>query len=237
METDDKWIMRGLPEDDPNCLHSAEELLEYVRKVGFLPLFRNEIHGFSAEEHVAPGHWWTDDEQLDPWCWRMTLARSGDVAYGKFFDGKACFVSKECFPLLACVRRDGYDFDSRADEGLAKPEDKRVMALLDGGIARDTAWLRRESGLNARFEGVITRLMRQTYALVSDFSQKINRLGQPYGWHVSVYSTPEALWGREFVTGAYRLGAAGALEAIMLKLSEVYPQALARTITEALGRG
>ena len=55
------------------------------------------------------------------------MARSGKVAYGKFFGKKACFVSKVWFPHFANWRRDGYDFDSRWEDELAPMRQKRIM--------------------------------------------------------------------------------------------------------------
>lgn len=45
---DGTWIMYGVSEDDPECLHTVDELIGYIEEVGFLPLFRNEIPGFSV---------------------------------------------------------------------------------------------------------------------------------------------------------------------------------------------
>ena len=117
MEWEEKWTMRGIEKDDPRCIASKEVLTDFIERTGFLPLFRNEIPGFSVEENVCTGDWWTDDEEKDPWIWRMSLAETGRFAYGKFFNGCAGFVSKEWFPYFACIRRNGYDFDDRADEG------------------------------------------------------------------------------------------------------------------------
>ena len=50
---DGTWIMYGVSEDDPECLHTVDELIEYIEEVGFLPLFRNEIPGFSVEERTT----------------------------------------------------------------------------------------------------------------------------------------------------------------------------------------
>ena len=44
--------------------------------------------------------------------WREIIARSGKVAYGKFFDKKAGFISVEWLPVFANYRRDGDDFDA-----------------------------------------------------------------------------------------------------------------------------
>ena len=41
------WIVCGVDWDDPECIHTVDEAIEYINKVGFLPLFRSEIPGFS----------------------------------------------------------------------------------------------------------------------------------------------------------------------------------------------
>ena len=38
-----EWIMKGCRRTDKDCLHSPDGLLELVMKIGFLPLFSNEI--------------------------------------------------------------------------------------------------------------------------------------------------------------------------------------------------
>lgn len=51
------------------------------------------------------------------WEWRAVLARTGKVAYGKFYKNKAGFVSKKCFPEFANYRRKGYNFDAAYEDG------------------------------------------------------------------------------------------------------------------------
>ena len=57
-------------------------------------------------------------------------ARSGKVAYGKFFNKKAGFISLEWFPWFANFRRDGYDFDARWEDGLAGYRNKKIMDIF-----------------------------------------------------------------------------------------------------------
>lgn len=90
--------MRGLDWDDPSRIQSWEELIDRIDEIGFLPLFKNEIDGFSAEENTSDLYWWSGNPEQDPWEWRELIARSGRVAYGKFFGKKAGFISKEWFP-------------------------------------------------------------------------------------------------------------------------------------------
>ena len=33
------WIMYGVSWDDPECLHTVDEAIEYINKVGFLPVY------------------------------------------------------------------------------------------------------------------------------------------------------------------------------------------------------
>lgn len=56
-----EWIMYGVEEDDPYCIHTPEQLLELINEIGFLPLFKNEIPGFSVEERTVPEHLWGYD--------------------------------------------------------------------------------------------------------------------------------------------------------------------------------
>ena len=53
-----KWIMYGVAWDDPECIHTIDEAIEYINEIGFLPLFRNDIPGFSLEERTVPEYWW-----------------------------------------------------------------------------------------------------------------------------------------------------------------------------------
>lgn len=157
-----EWIMRGPRWDDPGRIRSWQELIRWIDEVGFLPLFKNEIPGFSVEEHTSNLYWWSGDPEQDPWEWRQLIARSGQVAYGKFFGKKAGFVSRAWFPHFANWRRDGYDFDSRWDEGLASSRQKRIM---DQFSLRDELYsfeLKRLAGFGKEgeknFEGTITDL-------------------------------------------------------------------------------
>ena len=202
-----EWVMRGLRWDDPYRIRSWQELIRWIDEIGFLPLFRNEIDGFSAEEHTSDRYWWSGDPEQDPWEWRQFIARSGQVAYGKFFGKKAGFISKAWFPQFANWRRDGYDFDSRWDEGLVSLRKKHVMdqfALKDELYAFE---LKRLAGFGKggekNFEGTVTDLQMGGYLLIRDFRQRLNKKGQPYGWPISVYATPEALWGYEYIASAY----------------------------------
>jgi hypothetical protein len=49
-----EWIMHGMKWDNPDCIHSVDEAIKYINEFGFLPLFKNDIDGFSLEERTIP---------------------------------------------------------------------------------------------------------------------------------------------------------------------------------------
>lgn len=192
------------------CIHTIDKAIEYINDVGFLPLFRNEIPGFSLEEKTASEYWWSGDPERDPWVWREIIARSGDLAYGKFFGKKAGFISKEWLPYFVNYRRDGYDFDALWDDEKASLRQKKIMDLFIGEASESEIYsndLKQRAGFGKGgekgFEGVITGLQMQTYLCVRDFRQRKNKKGEYYGWPIAVYSTPEHIFGYETVTSAY----------------------------------
>ena len=191
-EINGQWIMHGIDWDDEGCLHDYKELEEFIEEVGFLPLFETSIPGFSVEEHTTASSWWTE-EDTDPWYWRPLASGHPDIAYGKFFNRNAGFISKDWFPAFANYRRNGYDYDALYDDGLASHKSKKIMdafGLDEESVGKSliSSELRELAGKD---ETTLTLLQMQTYLIISGFHQRKNRRGQEYGWHLSVYETPE----------------------------------------------
>ncbi len=247
---DGKWIMRGLSRNDPYRIRTWQELVNWVDEVGFLPYFSNGVEGFSAEEHVSPDYWWTGDRREDPWEWREIIASGHQVAYGKFFDKKAGFISLKWLPYFANYRRDGYDFDSRWEDGRAGRREKLVMDLLtgrdeDGEMTfPDDRILSTELKKKAVFgktgeknyPGTITNLQMQTYLVIADFHRRRNKRGEEYGMPVSVLLPPEAIWGYETVTAAYNEKPGESRHRIMDRIRSLYPLADETEIINLIGK-
>ena len=233
------WIMRGLSQDDPGCIPGWRALMGWIDQVGFLPLFQNEIEGFSVEEHTAARGWWSGDPEQDPWAWRELMARSGQVAYGKFFAKKAGFVSRAWFPHFANWRRDGYDFDSRWDDGRASARQKRIMDQFAVHEALYSFELKRLAGFGKEgernFEGTVTDLQMGGYLLIRDFRQRSNKRGQPYGWPIAVYTTPERLWGCDHISSAYSAEPARSRELVWEQVQKHFPAATEKNLRAVLG--
>ena len=223
-----EWIMRGVTAEDPLCLHTPEELIALIDEIGFLPLFRNEVPLFSVEERTPPADWWSDSDR-DPWRWRQILAESGRVAYGKFFDKKAGFLSLKWLPVFANWRRDGYDFDARWDDGKATRRQKKIMDLFSENDILFSFDVRQKAGFGKEgergFEGTLSDLQGQTYLVVGDFQRRLNKKGEPYGWAIARYTTPEARWGYEAVTAAYEEEPEASRARIFARAAERFPTA------------
>ncbi len=228
METlNGSWTVFGVEWDDPECLHTVQDAINYINKVGFLPLFKNDIPGFSLEERTVPGYWWCGDPKVDPWEWREIIAASGEVAYGKFFEKKAGFISKEWIPYFVNCRRDGYDFDALWDDEKASIKQKRIMDLFEIEEELYSNDLKQKAGFGKGgekgFDGVVTELQGQTYLCVKDFRQRKNKKGEFYGWPIAVYTKPENIWGYDYVTSRYGEAPEKTAKAIAEHIKEVYP--------------
>lgn len=138
-------------------------------------------------------------------------------------------ISRDWFPYSANYRRDGYDFDALWDDEKASMRQKKIMALL-AGENKDTELHSFEVKQNAgfgkggekNFEGTVADLEMRMYLCISDFRQRKNKRGENYGWSIAVYSTPEHLWGYDYVTSAYSDDNVTIKTAITLELLEKY---------------
>ena len=219
-------------------INSAEDIWNTVQETGFLPLFRNEIDGFSIED-LTPAHLWFSDTEDGPWEWKGPVIRMGDCFYGKFFAGKAGYVSREWFPHFANYRRDGYDFDALYDDGLASRKDKTVYdtivangSMLTGDLKKMCNYVK---GGNKGFDTVITRLQMETYVVVEDFVYATNRYGETYGWGIAKYSTPERLFGEDFFREAYRTKPSESREKVWEHLRTLFPGITEKQLQKILG--
>lgn len=208
------WVMYGVDWNDPECLHTVDEAIEYINKVGFLPLFKNEIPGFSLEECTVPEYWWCEDPKVDPWMW---------------------------LPVFANYRRDGYDFDALYEDGMAPRKHKMIMDnfiedKVDSEILSNQLKVMAGFGKYGEkgFDGVITTLMMQLYLCNCDFRKRKNKKGQEYGWNVAVYCAPEYLWGYDTVTVSYKEDSKVSWERVVEHMHEIYPIATDKQIRKVL---
>ena len=223
------WIMYGCAPNDPRRLRTVEELIDCADELGFLPLFKNGVPGFSVEERTLAADWWTEDYDRDPWYWRVSAAGSGKVAYGKFFDKKAGFISLRWLPIFANWRRDGYDFDARYDDGLATVRQKKIMDQFEKHEELFSFELKELAGFGKggekNFEGTVTGLQMQSYLVLKDFRCRKNKYAEDYGWQIAVLAPPEKIWGYDAVTAGYAEDPAASRGRVLEQVRQHFPTA------------
>ena len=181
-------------------IHSCPELMALIQQEGFLPLRDSGVRGYSAEDLVdddcryvvfPDGGW---DWPL--WKWKGPIVQEGNCVYGKFFAGKAGFVSREWWPDLCNWRRS--KFPPPVEGSI---EETILMTLAENGslITRELRTACGFTGPNMRskFDGYITRLQMVARIVTEDFVYPTDKHGREYGWGWSLLTTPEALYGRD----------------------------------------
>lgn len=216
---------------------SAEGLAALVEEIGILPFFRTEIEGFSIEELTPPELWFTGEE--GPWEWKGPVIRMAHCAYGKFLRGRAAYISSSLFPDFANYRRDGYDYDSRMDEGIARAREIPLMQALwkrNSLLTREWKACVCFSKEDRRaFEPSLTHLQMQCYVLTEDFEYAIDGKGNPYGWGLARYTTPERFFGEDFRAKAYSVQPSVSYERLFGRLRSLFPNASEAKIEKLLG--
>ena len=181
-------------------IHSCPELMDYIQEVGLLPLLDSGVRGFSAEELVdddcryvvfPDGGW---DWPL--WKWKGPIVAEGRCVYGKFFAGKAGFVSRDWWPDLYNYRSNKY---AVAAEGSV--EEAILLTLQEQG-SMITRELRAACGftgpkMRSRFDSYVTRLQMACRIVTEDFVYPIDKHGNEYGWGWSLLTTPQQLLGHD----------------------------------------
>ena len=181
-------------------IHSCPELMECIQQVGFLPLLDSGIQGYAAEGMMAEVCRFTqfDDGSWEwpLWQWKGSVVREGNCVYGKFFAGKAGFVSREWWPDLYNWRRSKNPVPKEG--GI---EDTILTILRENGsmITRELRAACNFTGKNMRskFDGYVSRLQMGTYIITEDFVYPVDKHGREYGFGWALLTTPEELLGHE----------------------------------------
>ena len=174
--------------------------MDAIQQLGFLPLLDSGIRGYSAEELVdddcryvmLPDGGW--DWPL--WKWKGPVVTDGHCVYGKFFAGKAGFVSQAWWPDLYNWRRSQHPVpEADSIEGII------LTTLLEHGsmIARDLRAACNLTGqkMRSKFDAIICRMQMGCLIVTEDFVYPTDKHGREYGFGWSLLTTPERLLGLE----------------------------------------
>lgn len=168
-----------------------------IEEVGFLPLFDCAVKGFSADALVAdecryvvyPDGGW----EWPLWKWKGPIVTEMPCVYGKLFCKKAGFVSREWWPDLMNMRRARYPYP---EEGTTE---RMILDTLRANGSLITRDLRSASGfdgpkMRSRFDAYVTKLEMGGYVVTEDFVYLRDKHNRPYGWGLSLLTTPEELY-------------------------------------------
>ena len=216
-------------------IHSCPELVERVRQVGFLPLLESGIPGYSAESLMAEECRYTqfDDGSWEwpLWNWKGSAVREGDCVYGKFFAGKAGFISREWWPDFCNWRRSRH---AAPEEGSIEEVILATLSEHGNMIARELRAACDFTGKNMRskFDAFVGRLQMGTYIVTEDFVYPVDKHGREYGFGWSLLTTPERLMGQEACL--CESTPEESYQRMARHLSQVLPYASERQITRML---
>lgn len=219
-------------------LHSAAELTEYIDKVGMLPLLSIEPGlGWSAEEAVdedcqyvvLPDGGW----EWPLWEWKGDIIRESGCAYGKFFCGKAAFISKRWWRDFCNYRRSTHPYPA---EGTIEEAIIETLRMNGSMTTRD---LRRACGftepkMRGKFDNFITRLQMGSYIVTEDFVYPEDKHGRRYGWGWALLTTPESLLGKEACQT--EISAEESRQRLAEQLKKAIPEASESTINRLLDK-
>ena len=220
------------------AIHSAAELSDLVKDVGFLPFFANSIPGFSVEESTPRKHWFSGEVE-GPWEWKGPVITTCKCAYGKLFRGKAGFVSKRWFPDFANYRRGGCEFHDNWARGLVSRQDKQLYDILNDHESLLSTELKYLCGFsrNGRkgFDGIMARLQAQSFVVIVDFEYRRDKRGLPYGWGVARYATADRHFGQAFSERIHANTPEKSQRNIVRYLSRFLPDATEEQIVSLIG--
>lgn len=214
-------------------VHNAQELTALVEELGFLPLFRCGVPGFSLQE-ATPSEYWFQEGVDGPWEWREQLAAQGRVIYAKLFEKKAGFVSQTWYPYFVNVRREGCDFDLAYQEGRVTLAEKRIFDALSANGPSLSSDLKRIAGEKG-FETALCNLQMRTYAVVRGFEYKRDLWGRPYGWGVGRYALAGQIFGEDMLLSACDEAPEQSRQRLIERVRALFPDAPARAVARLIG--
>lgn len=180
-------------------IHSCQELTDLIQRAGFLPLLESGIPGYSAEALMAEecrytvfpdGSW-----EWPLWSWKGPVVTEGNCVYGRFFAGKAGFISLEWWPDFYNWRRSQH----------AVPAEGSIEGAILDTLRENESMINRElrvacgftgPKMRGKFDSYVNKLQMACFIVTEDFVYPTDKHGHEYGFGWSLLTTPEHLLGK-----------------------------------------
>lgn len=219
-------------------IKTYDEMVEYINQIGFLPLSKNSI-GYISLEELTPAYSWHTGDEYDPWTWKDKVAFEKKAAYAKIFNKKPLFVSLKWYPYFLAVYKKPETVRERYESGTVSNMALRIYELLESNGPLNTHDIKRLLGIRTKedlnkYEKSIVELQESMDITVYGASKRVNKLGQPYGWLISEYTTIEQWMGKEVLNGISMISRSEAINKLISKVKEIVPQATENQVLKFL---
>lgn len=185
--------------------------------------------------YKTPVRWHTEDQETDPWEWRMrVLDERNDIAYAKLFFKKSGYITKQFYPYFLAARREGQTFEEEYEEGQISHYAKRIYeVILEHGTLpvhaiKQLGEIAKEE--KSKFDRALIELQMKMYLTMCGKQQKLSQMGEEYGWSSTVFCTVEDFWGEEVIEQAAGIEKEEAVERIMEQVYQLNPNAQEKKI-------
>lgn len=178
-----------------------EDFLDRVDELGFMA-FSPILPGFPSLAGETPSHiWHTGDRDTDPWRWKDRAAEEKRLAFGCVLGGHKGFISARMYPVFYRAFHPSEHMEERRAAGQVNQYVWQLWRLFESRPLLDTGELRRQAGVTkkkggGRIDSAVSELERAFYITVAGSRQRLDRFGQPYGWHINVYDRVDS-WAPE----------------------------------------
>lgn len=233
-------------------VESQEQLESLIEEWGFMPFFKNGIEGFSIEEQVAPDLLFGEHGEQGAWQWKGPIISHWQCAYGKFFCGKAGFVSLRWLPDFINWRRSLYPIDRMGADAIHILDvlvEHESMLSKQLKVASGFTLSRKRTRFNpddpaspienrrngTAFDSLIAALQMGTYVCIADFEYLLSKKGEPYGWGVARYCTPEAMYETDWAEAAGGRTPRHSFDLMVAHMAGLFPDAGKKKIERIIG--
>lgn len=223
-----------MPPLEFGTIRSFEDWCAALRRAGFALGGAHAEGIFSPRPYMDPSlkdH--TGDPDTDPWIWRIRALED----YGKVFFGKSGWISRDWYPVFLAARRRGRTLDEMYGEGLIGRLERDIYRMVAQAGVMPLHRIKAAAGCDkpSRIDAALTRLQAGLFLTICGETRKVSRTGEPYGWPVSLFCTPEAFFPGDVWEESLRIAPEEACFRIREHIARLNPQADEQAVRRFVG--
>lgn len=215
-----------------------KEAVELIQSRSYLFLLKNKLDEKSLESMSCSSAWYTNTN-LDPWRWKGRIAAEKKAAYTKLFCKKNMFISWNWYPYYLAYFRKGKDADNFYKSGELSRCAKDIYGILVETNELPSHEIKRLLNTNyekGKFENALVELQCKMLITVCGEARKINKNGDPYGWHSSKFALVDNWVEPEILQEADKISFEEARVVLQEQIRKENPSASEKDISRLLKR-